>query len=118
MQSWVLAMLAFGAAVQGADPTCRDFVYNLCVADETSTSFETITNVVDTNECQFFCHEIFGPDVCKFFRYDLKTKECQIWSISQKDYMDTCSIIGGPAQPDFKTCPEFGQETGCDVSVL
>jgi len=94
---------------------CDKFVVDQCLKPDGRDNFAFETVNTDTaDDCQFYCHDIYGAEKCKFFIFDRKQGLCELWKIDIDQYEKTCQKKGGPkkepAECATNPCKKFKNE--------
>lgn len=99
--SWVDQICVCESLTPEAPNPCADFNLNKC---SNGGLIEKLDDIVDEAECQFFCAVIYKHQGCQFYIYDTQQLICELREMEMKDYVQSCTQVGGPVEPDVENC--------------
>jgi len=99
----LLTIVSVACCFKLAIADCNDLTFDTCGTDQT-IPFETFTDQGE-DICQQICREVY-PSRCKFFIYDREDELCELYSIDEQLYVDSCKRTAGTPQPPLAECKE------------
>ena len=101
-----------GFALVSSQDLCRKVTFDDCHNEPPLMTYQDI-NVAECQEKQ--CNQLHNGE-CKFFLYDRKHKLCELFNFDYVEYIETCTIIGGPKNVETETCGMSSD--ACNVCIF
>ena len=84
------------------DDECGKFSFDKCKM-ETDWIISNLPDVDNENECQ---HECMVNSRCTFYIHSANDAKCQLLSVSQENYLETCDELGQPKNVSIQECKD------------
>ena len=84
------------------DDKCGKFSFDKCKL-EPDWIISNLPDVSNENECQ---HECMVNSRCTFYIHTVSDAKCQLLSVSQENYLDTCDELGQPKNVSIQECKD------------